>query len=540
MPYNWPEDTQFEQLTLDVEDKECVTCGRTTTICDHRFHKIHTFDGPLKMTMRLTHCPDKGCGSHSKTISPEAEFGIAMPYWAIGWDVYAWIGQRRFSRHWSVPQMRFELMDSYKIELSDDAIENYIHRYEIMLAARRQDPELLKKAYEGIDDLILSIDGLQPEKGHETLYVIRELRAKRVWFAVPLLSSAESEIKKLIEQAQSWAERLGKPVRAWVSDKQGAFVNTIAEVFPEVPHRYCQNHFIRDVAKPVLDADSAAKVQLRSRVRGLRTIEREILEKDSSEEGKKKTIDAGEEVVLDYCSAIRGILNSNQGSPIYPAGLRMRDALKKVQRSLQVNMDLGRDTLSHAYISQLAGRLETGFKITSESFRQIRRQTKQVQAVQKTLDPNMGNSEEREEAFATLKDNLAGKQDAVSQHMAKVMESFKPGLFVGGDDVDIPQDNLDLERWFKNPKSHERRIHGHRHVGTRIVQEGPTTILALDAHWSHPYAFSPQELQPYHDAQMPRTQKAAIHRRKIMRKARSRKKLKLLLKDLEKRYGTES
>ncbi len=288
MPYHWPEDTKFKNLTLDVEDKECVACGRTTTICDHRLHRVHTFEGPLQMTMRLTHCPDKSCGNHSATLSPEAEFGIAIPYWAIGWDVYAWIGQRRFSRHWSVPQIRLELMDTHRINFSDDAIENYIHRYEIMLAARQQDPELLRKAYEGIEDLILSFDGLQPEKGHETLYVIRELRAKRVWFAVPLLSSAESEIKKLIEETKSWAEQLGKPVRAWVSDKQGAFVNAIAEVFPGVPHRYCENHFIRDVAKPVLEADSTAKVQLRSHVRGLRTIEREILESDSAEEGKKK------------------------------------------------------------------------------------------------------------------------------------------------------------------------------------------------------------------------------------------------------------
>jgi len=288
MPYHWPEDTQFEKLTLEVEDKRCPECGRTTTICDHRFHHVHTLGGPLKMTMKLTHCPDKSCPSHSKTLSPEAEFGIAMPYWAIAWDIFAWIGQRRFSRHWSVFQIRCELIDTYRIRLSEDVIEDYIKRYEIMVAARRQDPELLKEAYEGIDDLILSIDGLQPEKGHETLYVVRELRAKRVWFAVPLLSSAESEIKKLIEEARSWAERLGKPVRAWVSDKQAAFVNTIAEVFPGIPQRYCKNHFMRDLVKPVLDADSAAKVQLRRKIRGLRTIEREILERDSSEDKKKR------------------------------------------------------------------------------------------------------------------------------------------------------------------------------------------------------------------------------------------------------------
>ena len=287
MPYQWLQDTQFEQLTLEVEDKICTACGRTTTVCDHRHRHIFTFDGPLRMTMKLTHCPDKSCVKHSKTLSPEAELGIAVPYWAIGWDVFTWIGHRRYSRHWSVPQIRYELLDSYGYRVSDDAIEQYIKRYEVMLAARQQDGEQLRQAYEGIEDLILSIDGLQPEKGHETLYVVRELRGRRVWFAEPLLSSAESEIKKLIEQGREWAEELGKPVRAWVSDKQEAFVNTIAEVFPTTPHRYCQNHFMRDVAQPVVEADSSAKVKLRHKVRGLRSVERKIITEETEEKKKR-------------------------------------------------------------------------------------------------------------------------------------------------------------------------------------------------------------------------------------------------------------
>ncbi len=109
-PYPWPEGTQFEQLTLQVEDKRCPDCGKTTTICDHRFHHVHTLGGPLKMTMKLTHCPDKSWARRSKTLSPKAEFGNAMPDWAIAWDVFAWIGHRRFSRHWSVPQIRYELI----------------------------------------------------------------------------------------------------------------------------------------------------------------------------------------------------------------------------------------------------------------------------------------------------------------------------------------------------------------------------------------------------------------------------------------------
>ena len=66
--------------------------------------------------------------------------------------------------------------------------------------------------------------------------------------------------------------------------------------------------------------------------------------------------------------------------------------------------------------------------------------------------------------------------------MATLMISFLAGLFVGAGKFEEIKDNLDLERWFRLPKSHERRIHGRRHAGIRIVQDGPTLVLALDAH----------------------------------------------------------
>ena len=58
-----------------------------------------------------------------------------------------------------------------------------------------------------------------------------------------------------IAQAKEWATSLNKTVSLWISDKQDAFVTGIAAEFPGVPHRYCDNHFLRDLAKPVLEAD---------------------------------------------------------------------------------------------------------------------------------------------------------------------------------------------------------------------------------------------------------------------------------------------
>jgi len=99
----------------------------------------------------------------------------------------------------------------------------------------------------------------------------------------------------------------------------------------------------------------------------------------------------------------------------------------------------------------------------------------------------------------------------------------------------IPPGQLGARALFRKPKGHERRIHGHRHAGVRIVQEGPTLLLALDAHGTHPEPFTAHDLEPYQDASAPPCQVEALHRRKIMRKARA-KKTKALLADLERRY----
>jgi hypothetical protein len=277
-----------------------------------------------------------------------------MPWWVLGWDVVCWLGHRRFARHWAVGQIRAELADTYQIRLSADAIERYIHRYQQILAARQHDPHRLAAAYADVDALVLTIDGLQPEKGHETLYVVRELERKRVWFAEALLSSATAEVRQLLAQARRWAEGLGKPVRLWMSDKQDAFVRGIAAEFPGVPHRYCANHFLRDVAKPVLEADSRAKVRMRRTVRGLRTIEQEVFSERRTPEPPPllapprtatpsdavRAAEAAQDVVLDYCAAVRGILNDDQGGPLHPPGLRMAEALEDVHASLQRNVEV--------------------------------------------------------------------------------------------------------------------------------------------------------------------------------------------------------
>ena len=353
MPYCWPDDTVFTRLELHVEDRRCHTCGGQLTVCDHRHRRLFTLTGPLHVVCKLAHCPDRTCPAHTQTHSPEAETALAMPWcgswggtWCVGWAIGVSPATGRWgrsARNWPIPT-RFPSLD--------DAIECYIHRYQQMVAARQQDPHRLAAAYAEVAAVMRSIDGLQPEKGHETLYVVRELPRKRVWFAEALVSSTTAEVQRLLAQAREWAARLGKPVRLWMSDTHAAFVRGIAAEFPEVPHRYCANHFLRDVAKPVLAADSHAKVQMRRKVRGLRSIAREVYAAQRPAEPAAPEPEAGAtapvavvhadepppDVVLDYCAAVRGILNEDHGGPLHPPGLRMAEALGEVQTSLQRNL----------------------------------------------------------------------------------------------------------------------------------------------------------------------------------------------------------
>jgi hypothetical protein len=321
-----------------------------------------------------------------------------------------------------------------------------------------------------------------------------------MWFAEALLSSSTDEVRRLLRQARAWATQLGLPVHLWLSDKQDALVTGIAAEFPGVPHRYGVNHFLRDLAKPMLEADSHAKVKMRRTVRGLRTIERAVLQQrrpiaavapaattpgtpppanqvvQDVPAATAAPAEAGE-VVLDDWSAVRGIRNDDQGGPFQPPGLRMAEALGDVRASLQRNLDTHRGGRAHTQLQRLAACIDRGVAAVQAEHQVVRQYLQELQRVAATLTSAHGAATTRQAQFTRLQEEFAGLAIPLYQHMAGVMASFAAGLFVGGDTLPFLQDHLELERWFRKPKGHERRLHGHRHAGVRIVQEGPTLVV---------------------------------------------------------------
>ena len=186
---------------------------------------------------------------------------------------------------------------------------------------------------------------------------------------------------------------------------------------------------------------------------------------------------------------------------------------------------------------QLAACIDKGLAQTQTILDDVARDVVELRLVYGTLDPDTGSTGSRRADFDEIAFGLRATPSPLHDHMAGVMERFAPGLFVDCGRCNLPSDNLDLERWFRLPKGHQRRIHGHAHAGVRLVYEGPTLLITLDAHRRHPGPFAAHELIPNRNALPPPCQRDAESRRKIMRRARSRKQRPILLADLEHRYS---
>ena len=169
--------------------------------------------------------------------------------------------------------------------------------------------------------VILALDGLQPDVGHEVLWVVRDCLSGEVLLARSLLSATGKDLVPLLREV---AETVGVPVLGVVSDGQTSVRHAVAEALPGVPHQLCQCHFLREAARPVFEADRHAKVELKKPVRGVRPVERAL-------EGRE---DPAAAVARGHCAAVRRAITDDARPPLAASGLKLKARLEAGADSL--------------------------------------------------------------------------------------------------------------------------------------------------------------------------------------------------------------
>jgi hypothetical protein len=166
------------------------------------------------------------------------------------------------------------------VSLCVRTVTNLLDRYDELLALSLADDRRLQRITAAEGRVILAIDGLQPDVGHEILWVLRDCLSGEVLLAKSLLSSTQDDLAALIARVKS---ALKVPIVGVVSDGQDSIRKAVQKALPGVPHQLCHFHYLREAAKPIFEADRHAKKELKKRVRGVRPIERKVEGRDDPE-----------------------------------------------------------------------------------------------------------------------------------------------------------------------------------------------------------------------------------------------------------------
>jgi hypothetical protein len=286
----------------------------------HSRRRLTTLDEVVQLTLVVRRCRTPSCARYRRSYRPEEEGALALPHGEFGLDVIALVGQLRYRGHRSVPEIH-EALGQRGVVLAERTVGHLIERYEELVALRLTDHRRLRDRLAGEGGVVLALDGLQPDVGHEVLWVIRDCLSGEPLLARSLLSATEADLATLLREVET---ALPVPILGVVSDGQQSIRKAVASALPGVPHQLCQFHYLREAAKPIYEADRHAKKELKKAVRGVRPLERAV-------EGR-----AGPEaeVARGYCLAVRSALTDDGRPPLCASGLKLRDRLAAIDASL--------------------------------------------------------------------------------------------------------------------------------------------------------------------------------------------------------------
>ena len=309
-----------QQRTLSVLTTRCPECGHALWAAYANRRTVVTLDGPVRLVVQVRRCRDPDCARCGRSVRPEAEGRIALPQHEFGLDVIATIGYLRYAQHRSIPEIHAELVRR-GVALCVRTVTNLLDRYDELLALSLADDRRLQRITAAEGRVILAIDGLQPDVGHEVLWVLRDCLSGEILLARSLLSSTQDDLAELITEVQ---QALDVPIVGVVSDGQESIRNAVRKALKDVPHQLCHLHYLREAAKPIFEADRHAKKELKKRVRGVRPIERKVQGRDDPEA----------RVIRAYCAAVRSALTDDGRPPLAASGLVLKGRLEAVAQSL--------------------------------------------------------------------------------------------------------------------------------------------------------------------------------------------------------------
>ena len=491
-----------ERMIYKPEVPACPHCGEPLVMYNYlAWDKIvQTLDRVLSVASRPGHCVNPTCPGHGMRLLSAEGQQIALPGSTYGYDVLARIGWLRQERRDIYAEIRDDLAS--RVQISESHVRYLYQQVYLPLLAchERQYWDCLAQAAQQHGGLFISLDGLAPIGGEPQLWFIRELLTgltlRSGWLSRFDQATFEAFLQPLSQLPWS--------ILAVLSDKQKGLPPAVSTVLPGARHHFCHAHYLKNLAQPLADADSAFNVELRKAVRrevgpliraekpteapqpGLLTVTGLLpdkpaataeLESQKPESSVAPASDAAlaDEVVTHLLRHTRYLLTLKGRPPFRLAGT---ETYQRLQRVIALTEEL----LDHRYDPRMAclnQGLRTALPLFTSEYRDLQQGATWLQNIDRILelpDDHPPTGEQVSQQLRAYLDDLLNlpdislRLDAFRYHLDKVSTSYWPGLFHCYDLEGLPRTNNDVESLFRDTQRRLLRTTGQKGQTRRALQ----------------------------------------------------------------------
>src|SRR5438270_3342556 len=225
---------KFTQVSRRFYRPECYHCP----VCQRRLRRAVTLSERTVVTLaeviKLVHagyrCPDPACRGHQCTYRSAQANALALPWFTYGVDIVLLVGRLRLREHQTVDEVHQEVLrrlEPLGVKIARREILYLFETYCTLMRASseaKDDQEWLAQVKKN-KGIIVSVDGIQPEKGNETVYLVRDALTGRVLAAENVTSSETAVMKALLAPVVA----LGVKVLGTITDAEESELKAVKE-----------------------------------------------------------------------------------------------------------------------------------------------------------------------------------------------------------------------------------------------------------------------------------------------------------------------
>ena len=469
--------------------KEGLICPLCSSQLQHEFNnggrKIITLKGPVWVVTNYYSCTNPMCDMHEAF---PAAYHSAMQRKRFSLDVWAKVIQHHFKHHFNYSIIAEVMWDDWDVSISRNSVRSICEFFE--MAGKQYTNEKVLKEVCSSGKIILSLDGAQPVKNEPSLWVFSDRLTGNVLLARNLESAPASVLRAIFQEIE---EIYGVPIIAIISDKQKNIVNSVKQFKPDIPHAYCQYHFLKHIVEPIASKDSHLKKILRKSIMKLSIVQNSKhadsnelynLFRPISEELKCAISTRGDR--FDLFPGIEAYVNLEHVSSHLEQFEEMTLS-SKVSRTITALLDAIRSLLQeNRYLQEEITSLIPEFSQIREILAKRENKSSQIEKEAKKWVYKLQNRLKRRKLefnpqhikWQQPSFNLSCEQ--IWQQWIRLVNSYSDGLYQAYDVEDLEFTNNAKEQLFHRSKHHFKALLGRENVARAFLNHGSLHVQLLD------------------------------------------------------------